>query len=111
MGLLALFITAVLTGCGNDAAVSSNYPDGFNDAALAVTGSSSVTTQSISSSVLGRSVQYNIYLPPSYSSSTTKKYPVMFLLHGYGDDHTAWATSGSMKTITDTAYRTATRQK
>ncbi len=103
MGLLTLIFTAILSGCGDDAAVSSSYPEGFDEAALAITGSSSVTTQSINSSVLGRNVQYNIYLPPSYSSSTTKKYPVMFLLHGYGDDHTAWATSGSMKTITDTA--------
>ncbi|MEO6098200.1 MAG: alpha/beta hydrolase-fold protein [Fibrobacteria bacterium] len=35
---------------------------------------------------------YSIYLPPGYS--TEKKYPVVYLLHGLGDDQTTW-TNGS----------------
>jgi S-formylglutathione hydrolase FrmB len=32
---------------------------------------------------------FTVYLPPSYETST-KRYPVVFLLHGYGDTNDAW---------------------
>ena len=32
-----------------------------------------------------------VYLPPSYSHSTTRRYPVVFLLHGLGDTSEVWA--------------------
>ena len=32
----------------------------------------------------------NVLLPAEYESST-ERYPVLYLLHGYGDDHTAWS--------------------
>jgi S-formylglutathione hydrolase len=31
-----------------------------------------------------------IYLPPSYETQTGKFYPVVYLLHGFGDDHNVW---------------------
>ncbi len=31
-----------------------------------------------------------VYLPPQYASQPTKRYPVIYLLHGIGDDPTAW---------------------
>jgi S-formylglutathione hydrolase FrmB len=33
-----------------------------------------------------------VYLPPSYSTSTAKRYPVLYLLHGYGGDVENWTT-------------------
>lgn len=35
----------------------------------------------------------SIYLPPSYSRARTRRYPVLYLLHGFGgDNYTAWIT-------------------
>ncbi|MDR3285935.1 MAG: esterase family protein [Prevotellaceae bacterium] len=52
------------------------------------------------SSILGRDVNYTIYLPPDYETSS-RKYPVLFLLHGYSDDHTGWMHYGEMNRIAD----------
>jgi S-formylglutathione hydrolase FrmB len=32
-----------------------------------------------------------IYLPPSYASNTTKRYPVVYLLHGFTTSEASWA--------------------
>jgi enterochelin esterase-like enzyme len=52
------------------------------------------------SQILGRDVDYSIYLPPDYDSSSLK-YPVLFLLHGYSDDNTGWIRYGEMNRIAD----------
>jgi enterochelin esterase-like enzyme len=43
-----------------------------------------------------------IYLPPSYSKDT--KYPVLYLLHGAGDDETGWQRRGAANVILDNLY-------
>ena len=40
-----------------------------------------------------------MYLPPGYSTET--KYPVLYLLHGSGDDETSWNTKGAAAVILD----------
>lgn len=40
--------------------------------------------------------QVGVYLPPSYQTSGTKRYPVLYLLHGYGGNPRAWFGAGSM---------------
>src|SRR5262249_1642603 len=42
-----------------------------------------------------------VYLPPSYTSATTKRYPVVYLLHGFGTDEGFWLTVGHIKTAMD----------
>jgi S-formylglutathione hydrolase FrmB len=32
-----------------------------------------------------------VYLPPSYDSSTARRYPVIYLLHGFGSSDRSWA--------------------
>lgn len=32
----------------------------------------------------------NVYLPPQYQSQPTRKFPVLYLRHGGGDDETSW---------------------
>ena len=39
---------------------------------------------------LNTTVTYDILLPRDYNENTTKRYPVVYCLHGYGDDHTSW---------------------
>ena len=43
----------------------------------------------VQSQILGRSVRYSIYLPYDYETSR-RSYPVLYLLHGGGGDHTSW---------------------
>ena len=55
--------------------------------------------KSMESHVLGKTKGYCIYLPPSYSTDTTKQYPVLYLLHGYTDNYTAWRDKGQINDI------------
>lgn len=57
---------------------------------------------SLESKVLNRDIEYAIYLPPDYDLSD-RTYPVLYLLHGGGDDHTAWIQSGEVGFIADQA--------
>ena len=43
-----------------------------------------------------------IYTPPAYSRD--RKYPVLYLLHGIGDDETGWPQKGSAAAILDNLY-------
>ena len=44
----------------------------------------------------------NVYLPPGYDAKA--KYPVLYLLHGSGDDETGWAIKGSAAAVLDNLY-------
>lgn len=57
---------------------------------------------SLSSSLLNGERKYAIYLPPDYESSS-RSYPVLYLLHGAGDDHSGWVQFGEVLQITDKA--------
>ena len=57
----------------------------------------------IKSSVLGKEVRYSVLLPADYERSS-RKYPVLYLLHGYSDDETGWTQFGEVKDIADRAF-------
>lgn len=44
---------------------------------------------------------YTVYTPPGYNPSSRKRYPVLYLLHGYTDDDTAWSQAGRANFILD----------
>ncbi len=54
------------------------------------------------SAVLGRSVEYALYLPPDYDLST-RRYPVVYLLHGFTDDESGWIQFGEVDLAADQA--------
>ncbi len=56
----------------------------------------------IKSEILGKSLPYTIYLPYDYNSSE-RSYPVVYLLHGYTDNHTAWIQFGEANMVADKA--------
>lgn len=56
------------------------------------------------SEILKMERHYAIYLPPDYELSQ-RSYPVLYLLHGGGDDQTGWVQFGEVKHITDKAIR------
>jgi len=41
------------------------------------------------SKIINGDYSYLVYLPPDYETST-RSYPVLYLLHGSGDDQTGW---------------------
>ncbi len=42
-----------------------------------------------------------VYTPPGYETRTTRAYPVLYLLHGSGDNESAWTTVGRVHIIAD----------
>ena len=42
-----------------------------------------------------------VYTPAEYNTNTKKKYPVLYLQHGWGEDETAWSNQGHANLIMD----------
>lgn len=42
-----------------------------------------------------------IYTPPDYYKDCSKRYPVLYLQHGWGEDETAWSNQGHANLIMD----------
>lgn len=61
-----------------------------------------VKTETYNSKTLGFERKLTVYLPPGFT--TDKKYPVLYLLHGSGDDETGWVQKGSANVIMDNLY-------
>ena len=62
---------------------------------------------SMESKILGMERKYAIYLPPDYETSE-RSYPVLYLLHGGGDDQTGWVQFGEVLRIADEAIANGT---
>lgn len=61
----------------------------------------------VKSNVLKMDRKYAVYLPPDYESSQ-RSYPVLYLLHGSGDDQTGWVQFGEVLSIADKAIKEGT---
>jgi enterochelin esterase-like enzyme len=42
-----------------------------------------------------------VYTPPGYGKDVNKRYPVLYLQHGWGEDETAWTNQGHANLIMD----------
>lgn len=62
---------------------------------------------SLPSKILKGERKYAIYLPPGYETSA-RSYPVLYLLHGGGDDQTGWVQFGEVQHIADKAINEGT---
>ena len=58
----------------------------------------------MASKILKMDRKYAVYLPADYETSN-RSYPVLYLLHGAGDDHTGWVQFGEVKLIADKAIQ------
>lgn len=56
----------------------------------------------LTSKILKMDRKYAVYLPPDYEKSE-RSYPVLYLLHGGGDDQTGWVQFGEVLNIADKA--------
>jgi enterochelin esterase-like enzyme len=53
------------------------------------------------SAVVGDDRDFLVYTPPDYDPAAAKSYPVLYLLHGFSDDATAWTSVGRAHVILD----------
>ena len=54
----------------------------------------------VKSKLMGKEIKYSIYLPADYDK-TNRRYPLLYLLHGYSDDETGWTQFGQAQEIAD----------
>ena len=59
---------------------------------------------SMKSKILNMDRKFAVYLPPDYETSG-RNYPVLYLLHGAGDDQTGWVQFGEVSYIADKAIK------
>ncbi len=59
---------------------------------------------SMKSKILKMDRKYAVYLPPDYATSN-RSYPILYLLHGSGDDQTGWVQFGEVQQIADNAIK------
>lgn len=57
---------------------------------------------SMSSKILGRDVNFAVYLPSDYQAGK-RSYPVVYLLHGYTDNESGWIQFGEVNAAADRA--------
>ena len=53
------------------------------------------------SGIVGIDSQYFVYTPPGFDPHSNKTYPVLYLLHGYSDEPSAWTEMGKANVILD----------
>ncbi|HVP63750.1 MAG TPA: alpha/beta hydrolase-fold protein [candidate division Zixibacteria bacterium] len=53
------------------------------------------------SDVIGDERDYYVYTPPNYDPRARRRYPVLYLLHGYSDNASAWSAVGQAHNILD----------
>ena len=51
-----------------------------------------------------------VYLPPGYTTSGHRRYPVLYLLHGARGQETSWIKKGKVFQITDSLYAAGTAE-
>lgn len=58
-----------------------------------------VETVQFHSALLNRDVTYSVVLPPGYGlvTSRAKRYPVLYLLHGWGGHYDSWLTRSALR--------------
>ena len=60
-----------------------------------------VRLDSLQSVALGVRKRFVVYLPPSYNTSSARRYPVAYYLHGAGEDEWAWIRHGHIDVVAD----------
>jgi enterochelin esterase-like enzyme len=53
------------------------------------------------SDINGMERPVNVYVPAEYEKNPDKKYPVLYLVHGWGEDEKGWSNQGHLANIMD----------
>ncbi|MEE0361632.1 MAG: alpha/beta hydrolase-fold protein, partial [Prevotella sp.] len=62
---------------------------------------SRIVTDTIQSKVLGVKRAYTVLLPKGFDSGDTRRYPVLYLLHGMWGKNDDWVSQGRLKDVVD----------
>ncbi len=93
--LIQSLLALVLSGC------TGGLPHHSDSAGILPFAEGTVTSGVIESSALGVAKRFNIYLPEGYADSDLR-YPVIYLVHGWGVDEDAWLSPGlDVKKVAD----------
>ncbi len=65
-----------------------------------------VSEQWYYSKITGKWRRCFVYTPPDYLTNVRGRYPVLYLLHGWGEDETGWYTQGHVDFIMDNLIAT-----
>ena len=70
---------------------------------LALPGGSTVEFKSFNSETLGSAERYSVFLPHSFTKDSSRKFPVIYFLHGLNNDETSWTVDryGNIQNILD----------
>jgi S-formylglutathione hydrolase FrmB len=60
-----------------------------------------IECRSMQSTILARHVRYCALLPPSYDAAKTRRFPVLYFLHGLGGDEQLLVSSGGWNLVED----------
>ena len=90
-GLLSIFFG--LAGCGKESPPTPPDPEPKPFVRL-------LEEQLVSSDILNRNMRYAVILPKEYED-TTRRFPVVYLLHGYGETETGWYKGGQVQYYID----------
>lgn len=88
MKKLNLFLIAAILLCTGNALAQWNY-------------GSKVVYDTIQSQYLNAPREFTVLLPASFDKDQTRKYPVLYLLHGMWDDNHSWVNKANLKDVMD----------
>ena len=91
---LALGALLALGACGKH---EPEKPDPVNLLDMLYPNGQAIRDLTIKSTAMKQTMKYNVWLPPKFDE--TKAYPILYLLHGAGDDQGAWLDKGDAMTI------------
>ena len=101
VGSAVLFLDPVAHAWGQTDSKLEPAPSGFASRRDGVERGKVETVEYDSKSV-GDTRKMTVYLPPGYSKDT--KYPVLYLLHGAGDNEGGWTRTGAANLILDNLF-------
>jgi enterochelin esterase-like enzyme len=103
MKKLSSLITALVVFCfyANSQNTENHAPQGYDILRNGIP-HGKIDTITYASKTVGTNRRAIIYTPPGYSKS--KKYPVLYLLHGIGGDEKEWLKGGQPQVIFDNLY-------
>jgi len=97
---ILLFVALLIIQTANGQSYKA-APDGFDIPRTGIE-HGRIDTITYHSETVGNDRRALIYTPPGYSE--TKKYPVLYLLHGIGGDEKEWFNQGKPQVILDNLY-------
>jgi putative tributyrin esterase len=100
---LALLVLAT-AGC----AKSAQWLRGIASSAKSSWPAGTVHEDTFLATTLGVRKHVVVYLPPSYGTDTTRRYPVAYYLHGLSGAETDWVSKGSIDVTADSLFASGT---